>query len=109
MPKPCFFHETRAVLLKFENIHRTALNGIHQIKLQTMILGMAKKKIIHSYSDQELMVIALIAEGNTNAEVADYLNIAENTVKTHRRNILKKSNAANFYQVISRCIRDGLI
>ena len=87
--------------MKFENIN--------QIKFQTMILSMAKKKIISNFSNQELMVIALIAEGNTNAEVADYLNIKENTVKTHRRNILKKSNAANFYQVVSRCIRDGLI
>ena len=41
-------------------------------------------------SDQENRILSLDAEGKTNDEIADILNIASNTVNTHRTNIRKK-------------------
>ncbi|MDZ7898745.1 MAG: response regulator transcription factor [Arcicella sp.] len=41
-------------------------------------------------SDQENKVLSLVAEGKTNDEIADMLNIAPNTVNNHRANIRKK-------------------
>ncbi|MCU0468071.1 MAG: response regulator transcription factor [Arcicella sp.] len=41
-------------------------------------------------SDQENRVMNLLAEGKTNDEIADILNIASNTVNNHRANIRKK-------------------
>jgi DNA-binding NarL/FixJ family response regulator len=41
-------------------------------------------------SDQENRVMSLLAEGKTNDEIADILNIASNTVNNHRANIRKK-------------------
>ena len=41
-------------------------------------------------SEQENKVLSLVAEGKTNDEIADMLNIAFNTVNNHRANIRKK-------------------
>jgi DNA-binding NarL/FixJ family response regulator len=41
-------------------------------------------------SEQENKVLSLVAEGKTNEEIADILNIASNTVNNHRANIRKK-------------------
>jgi DNA-binding NarL/FixJ family response regulator len=41
-------------------------------------------------SEQENKVLSLVAEGKTNDEIADMLNIAPNTVNNHRANIRKK-------------------
>ena len=41
-------------------------------------------------SEQENKVLSLVAEGKTNDEIADMLNIASNTVNNHRANIRKK-------------------
>lgn len=64
------------------------------------------KKII---SDKEFEILNLIAEGFRSKEIADYLNISDNTVATHRRNILKKTNFSTIPQAITHFVREGLI
>ena len=61
------------------------------------------------YTQQEIQIIGLVAAGKTNQEIAKELYITSNTVKTHRRNVLQKSTARNFFQLIAHCIRNGLI
>ncbi|HEY9543028.1 LuxR C-terminal-related transcriptional regulator [Prevotella sp.] len=46
-----------------------------------------KAKIL---SDREIEVLALIAQGLINKEIADHLNISMTTVITHRKNIIEK-------------------
>lgn len=46
-------------------------------------------------SKRELEVLQLILDGKTNREIADALYISFDTVKTHRKNILLKTNAKN--------------
>ena len=53
-----------------------------------------KRELVKSsLSNQELKVLSLIAEGNSNKEIAKQLFIAETTVKSHVSNILTKLNA----------------
>lgn len=61
------------------------------------------------YSKRETDVIKLLAEGLSSKAIADRLFISEETVKTHRKNILEKTNCKNTTQLISVCIRQGLI
>jgi len=44
----------------------------------------------HPLSKKEIRVMAMIKVGMTTEEIADRMNIASDTVKTHRRNIRKK-------------------
>jgi len=61
------------------------------------------------FSKRELDVLKLIAEGNTNNEIASQLFISPLTVKKHRNNILSKSNCKNTSQLIRESILKGLI
>ena len=53
-------------------------------------------------SARELEVLALLASGRTNAEIAKALFVAVGTVKSHTGNIYRKLEAANRTEAISR-------
>lgn len=61
------------------------------------------------FSDRESEIIKLISKGLTLAEIANALFISPLTVKTHKRNILKKAKVKNTVHLITNCIRDGII
>lgn len=58
---------------------------------------------------RELEILILVAEGNTNAEIAKRLFISEKTVQTHRSNILDKLNIHDRTELVRYAIRMGLI
>ena len=60
-------------------------------------------------SKRELEVLQLIAEGLTNAEIADQLFTSKRTVETHRQNILEKTQAKNTAVLVKIALADGLI
>lgn len=60
-------------------------NGVSQ-RISSMI-GSDNQEML---SDREKDVIICVVQGMANKEIADHLNIALNTVITHRRNIAKK-------------------
>jgi DNA-binding CsgD family transcriptional regulator/GAF domain-containing protein len=53
-------------------------------------------------SSRELDVLRLMAAGDTNTRIATRLVLAEGTVKTHVRNILRKLGAANRAEAVTR-------
>ena len=60
-------------------------------------------------SKREMEVLQLIAEGLTNAEIADQLFTSKRTVETHRQNILEKTQAKNTAALVKIALADGLI
>lgn len=60
-------------------------------------------------SARELGVLALVAEGFTNARIGDHLEISPATVKTHVENMLHKLNASDRAQAVSRAMRLGML
>jgi len=55
-------------------------------------------------SGRELEIVKLVIKGATNKEIAGQLDIAENTVKVHVKNILKKLELKNRQQLITWAI-----
>ncbi len=58
---------------------------------------------------RECEVLELVAQGATNAEIADQLTVTENTVKFHMKNILQKLHASNRAAVVAYALRNDLI
>ncbi|MDO6389552.1 response regulator transcription factor [Pontibacter sp. BT731] len=60
-------------------------------------------------SKREVEVLTLIAEGFTNAEIADKLFTSKRTIETHRQNILEKTGAKNTANLIKFAIGHKII
>jgi two-component system response regulator DevR len=58
---------------------------------------------------RQLQILRMIADGFTNKRISYELNISQDTVKTHVRMILKKLNAADRAQAVSKAYRVGIL
>jgi DNA-binding CsgD family transcriptional regulator len=58
---------------------------------------------------RELEILALIARGFSNREIAAQLFVSENTVKTHCARAFEKLGAARRTQAVQRCKEQGLL
>jgi len=58
---------------------------------------------------REREVLKLIAEGNTNQEIAELLCLSRKTVETHRGNIMDKLNIHKVTDLVKYAIREGLV
>ncbi|MBX2842124.1 MAG: LuxR C-terminal-related transcriptional regulator [Flammeovirgaceae bacterium] len=63
----------------------------------------------NKFTTRELEIIKLLSEGKSTKDIASYLSVSIHTISTHKKNILKKSKAANTTQLIADCIRNGVI
>lgn len=61
------------------------------------------------FTKQELKIIQLISDGKNSNDIAELLFVTYNTIKTHKKNIFRKSNANNSAHLIMNCIREGII
>ncbi|QHA89830.1 response regulator [Serratia rhizosphaerae] len=52
-----------------------------------------------SLTAKELQVLALLSKGLSNLQIAEMLNISNKTVSTHKKNILRKTGAANLLEL----------
>ena len=60
-------------------------------------------------SDREREILQMIAEGRSNKEVANLLNISPTTVETHRAHILQKLGIHSVPELILYAVRKGII
>jgi len=60
-------------------------------------------------SDEDHQILAHMADGLTNREIADRLNFSEATIKKRIQEILEKLHVSNRTQAVAHAIRNGLI
>ena len=53
--------------------------------------------------------VRLVALGSSSAEIADELNIAHDTVRTHVRNAMEKLGARSRAHLVAKAVADGLV
>ena len=58
---------------------------------------------------RERQILKLVADGETNREIAELLSISKRTVEHHRANILKKLNIKNTADLIKYAIENGYV
>ncbi len=69
----------------------------------------ARESPVENITERERGVIRLVAQGRSNAEIAQELVISEKTVKTHISNILGKLDLQDRTQLAIYAIKNGLV
>jgi two-component system NarL family response regulator len=84
-------------------------------KILAEFSAMSQKKgkksgwVEHDLTEREITVLRLVADGKTNKEIANALDLSEKTVKNHVRNIFHKLQVYDRTQAAILAIRKGLI
>lgn len=81
------------------------LNAINSESLETGTKGCAPI----SLSKRELEIIAMIADGKTNKDIANDLFISAHTVMTHRKNIMNKLGVNNTAGIVIYAVKENVV
>ncbi len=81
-------------------------------KITTLVMQQQKKlqePEKPKLTGRELEILKLVADENSNAEIAEKLFISERTVETHRKNMLRKTNNKTIVGLIKYAMEEKLI
>jgi DNA-binding CsgD family transcriptional regulator len=70
------------------------------------VVGWSKEKL---FTEREMEVLQLLSKGYKSKDIEKILNISLHTVRTHRRNMLKKTRMDNTSQLINFALKEGII
>jgi DNA-binding NarL/FixJ family response regulator len=71
--------------------------------------AIAPKNAWDALTARERSVMKLIAEGRTNRQVGQYLNLSPKTIEKYRASMMHKLNIANLTELVLVAIRMGLL
>ncbi len=87
---------------------RTFLNSRTQQALMKQWLEDGRRRPA-DLTPREMEVVKLIAEANTNRQIAEALQVSEKTVESHRANVLSKLGMRDRVELVRYAIRRGLV
>jgi len=86
--------------------------AVGKVLLEDYVRKMQRTGAVDSYdllTPREREVLQLVAEGKSNKDVANLLNLSVYTVETHRSNIMGKLNLKSVPELILYAVRKGII
>jgi two-component system response regulator NreC len=86
--------------------------AVSRMLAEDYVRQLQEKEIVDSYdllTAREREILQLIAEGKSNKDIANLLNLSLYTVETHRGNILQKLNLHTVPDLILYAVRKGVI
>lgn len=112
-------------LLQAINIHTNIEHLTHQNSYTVLVSGINGRKDFHQmqwerhshvadsvpviFTKREVEIISYIAKGYPAGKISSLLNISEETVRTHRKNILRKSDCRNGSELVKKAIEWGYL
>jgi two-component system NarL family response regulator len=100
----------RAIYKGESLIHPSVASKIlAEFSLMSQKKGKKPGWVEHDLTEREITVLRLVADGKTNKEIANNLDLSEKTVKNHVRNIFHKLQVYDRTQAAILAIRKGLI
>lgn len=85
---------------------------VAKVMLDDYVRRLADKGItdrFDSLSEREREIFQLIAEGRSNKDIADLINLSVSTVETHRAHIMEKLDVHNTAEIVLYAVRKGVI
>lgn len=81
-------------------------NDFHQIKIEDP--SPSAQHPMGSLTKREVEVLSLIAKGYSGTEISEILILSQHTVRTHRKNILTKTNSRNGKELLKKAFEWGI-
>jgi len=109
--KECAFEElVQAIHVVFEKNQIYLSPGITQVVVHDYLQPAQKVELpdVSPLTSKEREILQLIAEGMTNENVAETLDMSRRTVEKHRARIMDKLHADSLADLIKYAIREGL-
>lgn len=95
-----------SILTDFTTYKSNPLIQLQIFKLQDgtyhKVESLQYDECLEKLTEREKEVLSLIAQGLTDKEIADKMNISLHTVKTHRKNILTKTDSRNTAEAVNK-------
>jgi DNA-binding CsgD family transcriptional regulator len=82
--------------------------NLHLVRLAEKAALIPHEELYKLISVRERKILQLIANGNTDKEIAEVLNISIHTAKTHRKKIIHKLGLKNSRTLIKYAFQNGL-
>jgi len=89
--------------------HTPFFTGRISERLLDTFLSTHHGKIENSLSPRERMIVKLIAEGHSNREMSEVLNLSVKTIETHRASTMRKLNVTSTAAIVRYAIRNKLV
>jgi len=80
-------------------------NFVNSAKKSSKFENVKKLSLTH----REKEILKMFAEGNTNQEIADFLNISIRTVETHKNNIMMKYDFKSTVEMVKFAIKNNIV
>jgi DNA-binding CsgD family transcriptional regulator len=90
----------------YYNIVKKNSDGIYQVMLEGIANNINDD---YKLTAREIEIVNLIAQGNTNKQIANKLFISLNTVQTHRKSILRKTKCNGTAELTNFAFARGLL
>lgn len=120
--KDCMRNGASAYLLKVSAVHELKYAIDYVLKDQVFLSPTISKNVVQDWladskpksttdalTVREREILKLLAEGNSNKEIAAMLFISPKTVETHRHRINEKLNLGSVADLVRYAIKEGLI
>jgi DNA-binding NarL/FixJ family response regulator len=89
--------------------HRPFFTGKLSDKLLEAFLAKQGRAVASVLSPRERVIVQLIAEGHSNKEMSDILNISVKTIETHRASAMRKLDVTSTAGIVRYAIRNKLV
>lgn len=112
-------------LLQAVNIHTNIEHITHQNSYMVLVTGINGREDFYQmqwqkyhpipeplsviFTKREVEIITYIAKGYSALKISNTLNISEETVRTHRKNIIRKSDCRNSSELVKKAIEWGYL
>jgi DNA-binding CsgD family transcriptional regulator len=99
-------HQYKKDDLIYYNLLRKNADGVYEVLLEGVEDNLKNE---YQLTSREIQIINMISQGHTNKEIAERLFVSLNTVKTHRKNILKKTGCRGTAELTNFAFSRGLL
>jgi DNA-binding CsgD family transcriptional regulator len=81
----------------------------HHERFDPKLANQEKAALSSELTKREQEIVKLMSQGLNAQAISDRLFISFHTTRTHRKNILSKTNCANTAELIGKCLAEGVI